>query len=54
MQIAQVPNRHEPDSAGEMDYSYIFQLLEELNYDGYIGLEYIPKGTYTTILIIIL
>ena len=44
MQIAQVPDRHEPDSAGEIDYSYIFDVLEREGYDGYIGLEYNPAG----------
>lgn len=43
IQLAQVPNRNEPDTPGEIEYNYIFQLLEELNYDGWIGLEYSPK-----------
>ncbi|XP_067893005.1 putative hydroxypyruvate isomerase isoform X3 [Heterodontus francisci] len=44
VQIAQVPNRNEPDSPGEISYSYIFNLLEKLGYQGYIGCEYTPKG----------
>lgn len=44
IQIAQVPNRNEPDSPGEVNYGYIFNLLEELGYKGYIGCEYAPKG----------
>uniref|UniRef100_A0A4W3GWG1 Hydroxypyruvate isomerase n=1 Tax=Callorhinchus milii TaxID=7868 RepID=A0A4W3GWG1_CALMI len=44
VQIAQVPGRNEPDSPGEVNYSYIFNLLEELGYQGYIGCEYAPKG----------
>ncbi|XP_046561297.1 putative hydroxypyruvate isomerase [Haliotis rubra] len=44
IQISQVPERHEPDSPGEINYPYVFQVLENLGYDGYIGLEYNPKG----------
>ncbi|XP_078264437.1 putative hydroxypyruvate isomerase isoform X2 [Rhinoraja longicauda] len=44
VQIAQVPNRNEPDTPGEINYSYIFKLLETLGYQGYIGCEYTPKG----------
>lgn len=42
IQIAQVPDRHEPDSSGELNYTYVFKLLQELGYSGYIGCEYIP------------
>ncbi|XP_038649903.1 putative hydroxypyruvate isomerase isoform X1 [Scyliorhinus canicula] len=44
VQIAQVPNRNEADSPGEISYSYIFSLLEKLGYPGYVGCEYTPKG----------
>ncbi|NXT80419.1 HYI isomerase, partial [Zapornia atra] len=44
IQIAQVPGRHEPDSPGELNFPYIFKLLESLGYTGYIGCEYAPKG----------
>jgi hydroxypyruvate isomerase len=43
IQIASVPARHEPDD-GELDYEYVFSVLEELNYDGWVGCEYRPKG----------
>ncbi|XP_050431354.1 putative hydroxypyruvate isomerase [Adelges cooleyi] len=43
IQIAQVPKRNEPNTPGEIDYKYIFQLLEDLGYNGWIGLEYSPK-----------
>jgi hydroxypyruvate isomerase len=43
MQIAGVPQRHEPD-VGEINYPYLFDLLDELGYDGWIGCEYRPKG----------
>lgn len=47
IQVAQVPDRHEPDSAGELNYTYIFNLLQELGYSGYIGCEYIPAADKT-------
>ncbi len=43
IQIAGVPQRHEPD-IGELNYPYLFELLDELGYDGWIGCEYRPKG----------
>lgn len=44
IQIAQVPDRHEPNTSGEIDYKYILSLLEKLGYNGWIGLEYKPQG----------
>jgi hypothetical protein len=44
IQIAQVPDRGEPDLQGEVNYKYIFQLLEEIGYEGFIGLEYKPRS----------
>jgi hydroxypyruvate isomerase len=45
MQIAGVPDRHEPD-AGEVNYPYLFALMDELGYAGWVGCEYHPaKGT---------
>jgi 2-dehydrotetronate isomerase len=42
IQIANVPGRHEPDQ-GDIDYSKIFKLLDELRYQGWVGCEYKPK-----------
>jgi hydroxypyruvate isomerase len=42
IQIAGVPGRNEPD-VGESNYAWIFRLLEELRYDGYVGCEYRPR-----------
>ena len=42
IQIAGIPNRNEPDQS-ELDYQYIFKLIEKLNYNGFIGCEYNPK-----------
>jgi hydroxypyruvate isomerase len=43
MQIAGVPERHEPDM-GEVYYPYLFHLLDELGYAGWIGCEYRPRN----------
>ena len=43
VQIADVPGRHEPGT-GEINYPYLFRLLDELDYDGWVGCEYIPQG----------
>lgn len=44
LQIAGVPERHEPDT-GELAYPYVFSVLEELGYDGWIGCEYFPAAS---------
>lgn len=41
VQIAGVPQRHEPD-LGELNYAYLFSILDELGYDGWVGCEYRP------------
>jgi 2-dehydrotetronate isomerase len=41
-QIAGVPERQEPE-VGEMNYPYLFDLIDSLGYDGWIGCEYKPK-----------
>jgi hydroxypyruvate isomerase len=43
IQIAGVPSRNEPD-IGEVYYPYLFGLLDELGYDGWIGCEYRPAN----------
>ncbi|XP_053717077.1 putative hydroxypyruvate isomerase [Synchiropus splendidus] len=42
IQVAQVPGRNEPDSPGELNYSYLFSKLESLGYQGHVGCEYKP------------
>ena len=42
-QIAGVPGRHEPD-VGEINYPFLFKLMDELGYRGWVGCEYRPKG----------
>jgi hydroxypyruvate isomerase len=43
IQIASVPDRHEPDD-GEVDYRYVFRLLDQLGYAGWVGCEYRPRA----------
>jgi len=43
IQIAGVPERHEPD-VGEVNYPYLFALMDQLGYDGWVGCEYRPRG----------
>ncbi len=43
VQIAGVPDRHEPDN-GEVHYPYLLELLDSLGYDGWVGCEYRPAG----------
>lgn len=40
-QIAGVPGRHEPD-VGEINYPYLFDLMDQLGYRGWVGCEYRP------------
>jgi hydroxypyruvate isomerase len=42
-QVAGTPGRHEPD-VGEVNYPFLFDLIDEFGYDGFIGCEYRPKG----------
>ncbi|MEQ9488485.1 MAG: TIM barrel protein [Alphaproteobacteria bacterium] len=41
IQVAGLPDRSPPDR-GEVDHDHIFDLLERLGYDGWIGCEYRP------------
>ena len=41
IQIAGVPGRTEPD-VGEVNYAFLFRLIDELRFDGYVGCEYRP------------
>ncbi len=43
LQIAGVPERQEPDT-GEINHPYLFELIDRLGWDGWIGCEYRPKG----------
>ena len=41
IQIAGVPQRHEPD-LGELNYPHLLSVLDELGYSGWVGCEYRP------------
>jgi 2-dehydrotetronate isomerase len=43
LQIAGVPDRHEPD-AGEVNFDHLFGVIDALGYDGFVGCEYRPRG----------
>ena len=44
IQIASLPDRHEPDE-GEVDYADLFKWLDEIAYTGYLGAEYNPRAS---------
>jgi hydroxypyruvate isomerase len=44
IQIAGNPGRHEPD-VGEIHYPWLFDRLDRLGYDGWIGCEYRPRSS---------
>ena len=43
VQIASVPDRAAPDH-GELDYSYVFRVLEDAGWSQPVGAEYLPGG----------
>ena len=43
IQVAGVSDRHEPD-VGELNFPYLFDLIDSLGYEGWIGCEYEPSG----------
>ena len=43
IQIADNPGRYEPGT-GEINYPYIFNLLDEIGYKGWVGCEYKPSS----------
>jgi hydroxypyruvate isomerase len=47
MQLADVPGRHEPGT-GEINYPFLFRLLDEIGYQGWIGCEYVPLTDTTS------
>lgn len=47
IQIADTPGRHEPGT-GEINFSFLFDHLDRVGYDGWIGCEYTPQGDTKT------
>jgi hydroxypyruvate isomerase len=43
LQCAAVPSRHEPDE-GEVNYRYVFEAVDRLGYQGWVGAEYRPRS----------
>jgi hydroxypyruvate isomerase len=43
IQVGNVPGRHEPGT-GEIHFPYLFQLIEDMGWQGWIGCEYTPSG----------
>lgn len=43
VQIADNPGRHEPGT-GEINYAFVFDVLDAEGYDGWVGCEYKPKA----------
>ena len=43
IQVAGVPERHEPDT-GEINYTYLYDVIDSAGYAGWIGCEYRPRG----------
>ncbi len=43
VQFADPPGRHEPGT-GEVNFPRLFETLDRLGYDGWVGAEYVPSG----------
>ncbi len=43
IQIAGAPHRHEPHK-GELDCNFVLNLIDSLEYSGFIGCEYVPEA----------
>jgi hydroxypyruvate isomerase len=43
IQIADTPGRHEPGT-GEINYAYVFRMIDEAGWDDWVGCEYRPKA----------
>ena len=43
VQLADNPGRHEPGT-GEINYPFLFAVLDEIGYTGWVGCEYIPAA----------
>jgi hydroxypyruvate isomerase len=46
IQVADNPGRNEPGT-GEINYGYLFSLLDQIGYKGWVGCEYKPAGLTT-------
>jgi hydroxypyruvate isomerase len=46
IQLADNPGRHEPGT-GEINYPFLFDFIDRIGYQGWIGCEYIPSTATT-------
>jgi hydroxypyruvate isomerase len=46
VQLADNPGRHEPGT-GEINYPFLFELLDRIGYGGWVGCEYKPRAGTT-------
>lgn len=44
VQVASVPSRHEP-AGEELNFPFLFEMLDAAGYDGFVGCEYVPRTT---------
>jgi hydroxypyruvate isomerase len=42
--VAGNPGRHEPDRSQEISYPAIYEAIAATGYEGYVGMEYVPRG----------
>jgi hydroxypyruvate isomerase len=42
--VAGNPGRHDPDHSQELNYPAIYQAIAATDFDGYVGMEYTPRG----------
>jgi len=42
LQVADNPGRHQPGT-GELNFPFLFDEIDRLGYDGFVGLEYVPE-----------
>lgn len=43
LQVASVPGRNEPDT-GEINFPHVFELIDSLGFEGWVGCEYRPRA----------
>jgi hydroxypyruvate isomerase len=42
--VAGNPGRHEPDETQEINYPAVYRAIQATEYDGYLGMEFVPQG----------
>lgn len=44
IQVAQSPQRNEPNAVGEVNFKYVFKVLVDVGYNDWVGCEYKPTN----------